>query len=106
MELKIYYIYVAIMAVSTYIVRVIPFVAVKGKIKNRYVRSFMSFIPYTVLGAMTFPAVFFSTASLISAIAGCIAAVGTALLGKDLLKVALSACGTVLLVELIMTYLV
>ena len=58
------------MAAVTYLIRMIPLVLVKGKINNRFIRSFLYYVPYACLMAMTFPAVFFSTSSMIAAIAG------------------------------------
>ena len=94
--------YILIMAGVTYLIRMIPMALVKGKITSTFVRSFIYYVPYAVLSAMTIPAIFYSTASLISAIAGFAVAVIVAYFGKPLLTVALSACGTVLAVELIL----
>ena len=55
-----YWIYLFIMFAVTYLVRVLPLVVFKKKITNRFVRSFLTYIPYAVLAAMTFPAVFFA----------------------------------------------
>ena len=58
------------MAIVTYLIRAIPLVLVKHKIKNKFFNSFLYYIPYTVLAAMTIPAIFTATGNLISAIAG------------------------------------
>lgn len=55
-----YWIYLLIMFAVTYLVRVLPLVVFRKKITNRFVRSFLAYIPYAVLAAMTFPAVFFA----------------------------------------------
>ena len=93
-----YWVYLLVMAGVTYLVRAIPFVAFQKKIENRFFRSFLAYVPYAVLTAMTFPAIFYSTGSEISAIAGTVAAVVLAYFGKGLLTVALCACAVVFLV--------
>ena len=97
-----FWIYLAILAGTTYLVRVIPFVAVKNKIENKYIQSFLYYIPYAVLAAMTIPAVFYSTNIMLGAIAGTVVAVLVALKNKSLTVVAVVACVTVFLVEWIM----
>lgn len=84
------------MAVMTYLIRVSPMVIFRKKIENVRVKSFLYYVPYTVLAAMTFPAIFSSTQSTTSAIAGCIVGVVLAYFNKGLLVVALGAAGTVL----------
>ena len=81
----------------TYGVRVLPFMVFREKIKSRYIRSFLAYIPYTVLGAMTFPAVFYATGSLPGAMAGVFAALVLAYRGKGLFPVAVFASGTAFL---------
>ena len=68
-------IYLAVMAGVTYLIRMIPLVLVKKKIQNRFVCSFLYYVPYAVLGVMTIPAIFYSTASIASAAAGFVVAV-------------------------------
>ncbi len=94
-----FFLYLAVLAGSTYLIRVIPFVLVKKQISNRFIRSFLHYIPYAVLTAMTIPAIFFATSSVISALAGFAVAVLLALKGKSLTVVALLSCLTVFLVE-------
>lgn len=94
--------YLIVMAGATYLIRVIPFVLINKKIENRFINSFLYYIPYTVLSAMTFPAILYATGSLISAIAGLAAAILLAYRGKGLVVVAIGACAAVLAVELIM----
>ena len=105
MSLREFFIYLLIMAGSTYLIRVIPFVLVKNQIKNRTVRSFLYYIPYAVLTAMTIPAIFVATSSPISAVVGLIVAVCLALKGKSLTVVALIACAAVYLTEVILTFM-
>lgn len=100
MELKSYFIYLAILAGSTYLIRAIPFAAVKGKIENPFIKSFLHYIPYAVLTAMTLPAVLYATNSMISAFVGIVVAVIFALRGKSLTTVAIVSCVAVYVVEL------
>ena len=102
MTTRSFFIYPILMAGTTYLVRAIPFVAVKKKIENPFIRSFLYYIPYAVLTAMTIPAIFTATASVISAAVGLAVAVILALKGKSLTTVALTACIAVYLTELIM----
>ena len=93
---------VAIMALVTYLPRMLPLVIFKHKIENRYIRSFLSYVPYAVLAAMTFPGIFSSTASLFSAIAGLITALVLAYFNRGLLVVALSATAAVFVTEMLL----
>ena len=67
---KEFLIYLIAMAGVTYIIRMIPFTLVRGKIKSVYIQSFLYYVPYAVLGAMTFPFILYSTGSLITGIVG------------------------------------
>ncbi|MGN0594501.1 MAG: AzlD domain-containing protein [Hominimerdicola sp.] len=96
-----FFIYLFIMAGVTYLIRALPFVIFKGEIKNKFAKSFLYYVPYAVLSAMTFPAVIFSTGSIISAVAGLIVACILAFKEKSLLTVAIFACLAVLAVDLI-----
>ncbi len=97
-----FFIYLLIMAGSTYLIRTLPLVAAKRKIENRFIRSFLYYIPYAVLTAMTIPAVLYATSSMISAIIGLAAAVFFAYRGKDLTTVAIAACASVFVFELLL----
>ncbi|MGN0242608.1 MAG: AzlD domain-containing protein [Lachnospiraceae bacterium] len=96
MKADTFFLYLLIMAGVTYVIRVIPFVLFRKKIKNRFVQSFLGYVPYAVLGAMTFPAIFTSTSQFPAAMAGTIVAVIVSFYEKSLLVVALSACAAVL----------
>ena len=85
-------IYIAVMAVVTYLIRMLPFTLFKRKIKSKFVRSFLFYVPYAVLGAMTIPGIFYSTGSVISAAAGLIVALVLAYYKRSLLTVAVAAC--------------
>ena len=94
-----------VMAGVTYLVRMVPFVAFRKKISSPFVRSFLYYVPYAVLGAMTVPAVFYSTGSTISAAAGFVCCLIPAFFGRSLITVALTAAGASFITELILSRL-
>ena len=102
MDTKEFLIYLLILSGPTYLIRSIPFALLRKKIENRFVKSFLYYIPYAVLTAMTIPAIFYATDSKISAAAGLVVAVGLALKGKSLTIVAVAACAMVFLVECVL----
>lgn len=93
---------IAVMALTTYAIRMLPLVLFRKKLKNPFLQSFLYYIPYAVLAAMTIPAIFSSTSSIWSAVAGFIAAFIVSYLGKSLMPVALTACAAVFAVEWLM----
>ncbi len=97
--------YIALMAGVTYLIRMLPFTLFRREIKSAFFRSFLAYVPYAVLGAMTFPSVFYATSSLPSAIVGTVVALVLAFFGRSLLTVSLGASGAALVVELVLTYL-
>lgn len=103
--MKDYWIYLLILSCSTYLIRAVPFVLVEKKIENRFVRSFLHYIPYAVLTAMTVPAVFFAAGNVAAAAVGFALAVLTAIWGKGLTTVAIVACAGVYVTDLLMTLL-
>ena len=94
-------IYILVMAAVTYLVRMLPMMVFRRKINSRFVRSFLYYVPYAVLGAMTVPAVFYATGSVISASVGFAAAFVLAFFGQSLIVVALTASGAAFIAELI-----
>ncbi len=96
--------YIAVMAGVTYLVRMLPLVIFRKKIRSRFVKDFLYYVPYAVLGAMTIPAVLYSTGNIVSAVCGLIAAVFLAFRNKGLLAVAAAACIAALAAELAMRY--
>lgn len=96
-----YAIYLFVMAGITYLIRMVPLVLVKKKIKNKYILSFLYYIPYAVLSVMTFPAIFYSTSSVISAIVGTIIALTVAFMNKSMVIVAALSSAGVFITELI-----
>ncbi len=101
-----FFAYLGVMAGVTYLVRMLPMVLVKKKITNRFILSFLHYMPYAVLSVMTIPAVFFATNHLSSAIVGFGVALILAYFEKSLVTVAAGASLGVLAVELIMKYFV
>lgn len=100
------YIYILVMAGVTYLIRMLPLVLFKKEITSSYVKSFLYYVPYACLAAMTFPAILTATAgSIISGAAGLIVALIAAYREKSLLTVALFACAAVFVVERIMGFL-
>ena len=87
-----FFLYLLLMAGTTYLVRAVPFIAIRQKIENRFIRSFLYYIPYAVLTAMTIPAIFTATDFVLSAIVGMLVAIVLSYRGKGLTTVALSAC--------------
>ena len=97
--MKDFWIYLLILAGSTYLVRAIPFAALRKKINNRFIKSFLYYIPYAVLSAMTLPAAFYATGNVISGLAGLAIGGFFAYRGKGLTAVAVVSCLTALAVE-------
>ena len=97
--------YLIAMAGTTYLIRMIPLVLIKKKIENRFLLSFLHYIPYSVLSVMTIPAIFTSTSYLISAILGFIVAAFLAYKEKSLLTVAVFAVLTAFITESIIKYI-
>ena len=91
---------IAIMAGTTYLIRVLPMVIFRKKIENPFIKSFLNYVPYAVLAAMTFPGILSSTGSTVSAAIGCAAAIVLAYFGRSLLTVAIGASAVVFVVQL------
>ena len=93
------YLYIIIMALVTYLIRAIPLTVFRRKITNPFVCSFLYYVPYACLAAMTVPAVFYATKSFASAFAGVAAAVALACCRRSLVTVAVGACIAVFAAE-------
>ena len=85
------------MAGTTYLIRMLPFVLFRKKIKNRYILSLLYYIPYAVLASMTFPYVFFATGNVLTALIGTTVAIVASLCKRSLIVVAILSCLSVLL---------
>lgn len=92
-----FFLYLLVMAGVTYLVRAIPFILIRKKIKSRFLNSFLYYIPYTVLAAMTFPAIFFCTDSVIAAAIGAAVALVLSYFGQSLLVVAAASAAAIYL---------
>ena len=98
-------IYLLVMAGVTYLVRMIPMVLIKEKIKNKFILSFLHYIPYTVLSVMTVPACFYATDSPITAMVGFVVAIIAAFFERSLIQVAVLSCLSVLITEIIIKFI-
>lgn len=90
---------IIIMALITYLIRVLPLLLIRKEIKNPIVRSFLSYVPYVTLSVMTFPAILSATGSIYSALSALLVAVALSLKGCKLPLVAFASCLTVFIVE-------
>ena len=93
------YVYIAAMAITTYLIRMLPLTIFRKPIRSRFLRSFLYYVPYACLTAMTFPAILSSTESMVSGAAALVVAVALAYRGMSLMTVALSSSAAVLLVQ-------
>lgn len=96
------YVYIFTMALTTYLIRVLPLTIFRKPIRSRFLRSFLHYVPYCCLTAMTFPAILSSTASIISGAAALLVAVFLAYRGKSLIVVSVASSAAVLLTEYLM----
>ncbi len=96
------YIYLAIMALVTYIIRVLPLTLIRKQITNRFLRSFLYYVPYVTLAVMTFPAIIDATQSPVSGIIALIVGIILAWFKASLFQVAAVCCGVVFIAELIL----
>ncbi len=96
------YIYIAIMAIVTYLIRVLPLTLIRKKITNKTLRSFLYYVPYVTLAVMTFPAILNATGNIYSGLAALIAGIALAYFGVSLLGVAVISCAVVFIIELLL----
>ena len=99
------YLYIFTMALTTYLIRVLPLTIFRKPIRSRFLRSFLHYVPYCCLTAMTFPAILTSTASILSGAAALIVAFVLAYRGKSLLTVSVAASVAVMVTEWILKLL-
>ena len=102
MQMSKFFIYLLVAAGTTYLIRMLPLVLIKKKITNKFIVSFLYYIPYAVLSVMTIPAVFYATSSKLSALFGVAVGVLAAYLNQSLLKVACLSCVAVFVAEYIL----
>lgn len=94
------WIYIAVMAGVTYLIRVLPLTLIRKEIKNQTIRSFLFYVPYVTLAVMTFPAIIQATDSMWAGLAALVAGIVLAWFGGSLLQVAIVACAVVFVLEL------
>lgn len=90
------------MALVTYMIRVTPLALVKGKLQSRFVRSFLFYMPYAVLGAMTFPSILYSSGNIVASAVGGVVAVLLAYRGLSMMPVALGGILAVYLCQILL----
>lgn len=93
------YFYIAAMAISTYAVRVLPLTLIRRPITNRFLNSFLYYVPYVTLAVMTFPAIVNATQSPVAGAAALVCGIVAAIFGFDLFKVAVTCCAVVFILE-------
>lgn len=96
---------ILVMALVTYLPRMLPLAIFQKKIQNRFVKSFLAYVPYAVLAAMTFPEILYSTSHLLSAAAGMLVALVLAYFNKGLLTVALCSSAVVFVTEQVLKWM-
>ena len=94
------YVYLFVMAAVTYAIRALPLTLIRGQIKNRFLRSFLYYVPYVTLAVMTFPAIIDATQSPIAGALALIAGIVLAWLGASLFHVSVICCVVVFVIEL------
>ena len=100
------YVYILIMAGVTYLVRVLPITLIRRQIKNRFLKSFLYYVPYVTLAVMTFPAILSATQTPVSGAIALIVGIVLAWFGASLFKVAIASCSVVFIAELFIKYFI
>ena len=95
-------IYILIMAVITYLIRMLPLVVFRKEIKSRFIKSFLYYVPYVTLSVMTFPAILTATGDIRTGLAGFVIALLLSWRGFSLPAVAAAACAAVLITSFIL----
>ena len=93
------YIYALVMAVTTYLIRALPLTLLKKPIRNRFLKSFLHYVPVACLTAMTFPAILYATENTVSGAVGLVVALALAFYRKSLIVVSVASCAAVFLTE-------
>ena len=99
------YVYILVMALTTYLIRMLPLTLFQKEIKSRFLRSFLAYVPCACLAAMTFPAILYATNSVFSGLAGLVVAVLLAFFGKSLVTVDACSCAAVFVSEQLLSLL-
>ena len=93
------YLYIAVMALTTYAIRVLPLTLIRKPIKSTFLRSFLYYVPYVTLAVMTFPAIIDATGSTLTAVAALMAAAALSWFGGSLLQVSVLSCAVVFVLD-------
>ena len=96
------YIYIAVMALVSYAIRILPLTLIRKPIKNRFIQSFLYYVPYVTLAVMTFPAILTATDSPVAGAVALFVGIAAAWLGASLPQVAVGCCGVVFVLELLL----
>ena len=99
------YVYILVMAVTTYLIRALPLTLMKKPIRNRFLRSFLRYVPTACLAAMTFPGILYATENLISGLVGLGVALALAFGKKSLIVVSVASCAAVFAMEMLLKWL-
>lgn len=95
------YTYIAVMAAVTYLIRLLPLTLIRKEIKNKFIRSFLHYVPYVTLSVMIFPAILTATSNRYASAAGFVTALALAYTRRSLITVALCSSAVVFLAELV-----
>ncbi len=98
--MKNVYVYIFVAAFVSLVIRALPLTLIRNQIKNRFIRSFLFYVPYVTLAVMTFPAITEATQSLWAGIAALATGIILSLAGAGLLPVAAACCAVVFVIEL------
>ncbi len=99
------YIYIAIMAATIFLIRVLPLTLIRKKIKNKTIRSFLYYVPYVTLAVMTFPSMIYATENIYSGVAALVVGILLSYKGVGLFGVAVSSCAVVFAFEMLLKYI-
>ena len=103
MNTKIY-LYIAVCAGVSFLIRELPLTLIRRPIRNRFLRSFLFYVPYVTLAVMTFPAIINATQSPIAGAAALVVGIAAAWFGASLFQVSVSCCAVVLVLELFLVH--
>ena len=98
------YIYLLVMSAVTIAIRIVPLTLIRKQIRNRFLRSFLFYVPYVTLAVMTFPAIVNATQSPIAGAAALVVGIAAAWFGASLFQVSVSCCAVVLVLELFLVH--
>ena len=94
------YIYIAVMALVSYTIRILPLTLIRKPIKNQFIQSFLYYVPYVTLSDMTFPAIVHATQSPVSGALALVVGIAAAWFGASLFQVSVACCAVVFVIEL------